>query len=473
MTAQSDRLGRGDGGRAAAPSARRAGAVGTGGQPAGAADAVRGDPGSGRGPVRVGSAAGRWAPRWRCGWPARRAVRRRGDLRRAGARAGRHGADAGSAGTTGCTGCASGSSCGCSSRVTVAELAEAVAGDLGADGRGGRARAARRAAGPAPAARPRRCSSRRPAGPGCTRWLRGDTLRLVTLAGAGDPVKLHYGQSLWEARVEANLDRVAGGYTALGWHPQRAEPIEEQATSPRSGRQVVAAPGAGRRRRGRRPGRWSTSPVAAPTSCPRRPRRRWIAAAARRGRLRGRRRTGTPGCGPAGCVDVSGLAEEVDGRYVLTEAVHTVDGAGWSTRAVHRAAGTGGRRRRRHLDHARQGDRRGRPGQLGRVRVSLPGYGDPDAGWLGVLCPGAGSGRGIVALPDVEDTVLVALPHGVPAAGVVLGSLYGTIEPPDPGVDGGVGAPVVACAPRTASRSWWTTTSTRSAWRTRPAASWS
>jgi phage baseplate assembly protein gpV len=77
------------------------------------------------------------------------------------------------------------------------------------------------------------------------------------------------------------------------------------------------------------------------------------------------------------------------------------------------------------------------PQKLGRVRVSLPGYGDPDAGWLGVLCPGAGQGRGIVALPDVDDTVLVALPHGVPAEGVVLGSLYGTVEPPDAGIDGG------------------------------------
>jgi phage baseplate assembly protein gpV len=42
-----------------------------------------------------------------------------------------------------------------------------------------------------------------------------------------------------------------------------------------------------------------------------------------------------------------------------------------------------------------------------------------------------------VALPDVDDTVLVLLPHGVAAEGIVLGSLFGTTTPPDTGVDGG------------------------------------
>jgi phage baseplate assembly protein gpV len=53
-----------------------------------------------------------------------------------------------------------------------------------------------------------------------------------------------------------------------------------------------------------------------------------------------------------------------------------------------------------------------------------------------VLCPGAGRGKGLVALPDVGDTVAIALPHADPAAGLVLGSLYGAVDPPDPGVEG-------------------------------------
>jgi phage baseplate assembly protein gpV len=77
------------------------------------------------------------------------------------------------------------------------------------------------------------------------------------------------------------------------------------------------------------------------------------------------------------------------------------------------------------------------PDGLGRVRVTLPALGDVDAGWLAVLFPGAGAGKGLVVLPDVDDTVVVALPHQSPEAGIVLGSLFGTVAPPDPGVAGG------------------------------------
>jgi uncharacterized protein involved in type VI secretion and phage assembly len=68
------------------------------------------------------------------------------------------------------------------------------------------------------------------------------------------------------------------------------------------------------------------------------------------------------------------------------------------------------------------------------VRVSFPAYGDVESDWLGVVVPGAGSDRGVVALPDVGDTVLVAFAHEDPATGVVVGGLYGAGGPPDPGV---------------------------------------
>jgi uncharacterized protein involved in type VI secretion and phage assembly len=54
-----------------------------------------------------------------------------------------------------------------------------------------------------------------------------------------------------------------------------------------------------------------------------------------------------------------------------------------------------------------------------------------------VLCVAAGAGKGLVALPDVGDKVLVAFSHEDPAQGVVLGGLYGKTAPPDPGVEGG------------------------------------
>jgi uncharacterized protein involved in type VI secretion and phage assembly len=68
------------------------------------------------------------------------------------------------------------------------------------------------------------------------------------------------------------------------------------------------------------------------------------------------------------------------------------------------------------------------------VKVSFPAYGDVESDWLGTATPGAGSDRGIVALADVGDHVLVVFPHEDPATGVVVGGLYGTGGPPDPGV---------------------------------------
>jgi len=50
---------------------------------------------------------------------------------------------------------------------------------------------------------------------------------------------------------------------------------------------------------------------------------------------------------------------------------------------------------------------------------------------VSVLVPGAGDGKGLVLLPDVGDSVLVALPHDASGDAVVLGSLFGTTKAPD------------------------------------------
>ena len=42
-----------------------------------------------------------------------------------------------------------------------------------------------------------------------------------------------------------------------------------------------------------------------------------------------------------------------------------------------------------------------------------------------VLTPGAGKGKGLIALPDVGDRVLILCSHQDPGQGIVLGGLYG------------------------------------------------
>lgn len=77
------------------------------------------------------------------------------------------------------------------------------------------------------------------------------------------------------------------------------------------------------------------------------------------------------------------------------------------------------------------------PEKLGRVRAKLPGHGDLETGWIEVVVPGAGKSKGLVALPGIDDRVLLLFPGGDPAQAVVVGGLYGADGPPDAGVEGG------------------------------------
>ncbi|MFJ6194630.1 phage baseplate assembly protein V [Micromonospora sp. NPDC092111] len=264
----------------------------------------------------------------------------------------------------------------------------------------------------------------------------GDRLRLVTLDGHGEPVPLALGRTLHSLRVAANLDRAAGGSAALGWHPQRAEPLGQRVDTARTGRRVPldpdpAAVGAdGVRTAVDQPGR-SDDELAALAQAGLDTR---VAALVTAEGVA----EGDPALRPGRRIDVSGVADDLAGVYVLTEVVHTIDGNGHLTRfsTVPPAAPTGGTTGGAVVT---LGTVTGvdDPDRLGRVRVTLPAYGDLDAGWLAVLCPGAGRDKGIVALPDPDDTVLVALPGGEPASGVVLGSLFGTVPPYDAGIADG------------------------------------
>jgi phage baseplate assembly protein gpV len=271
--------------------------------------------------------------------------------------------------------------------------------------------------------------------------LRGRRLRLVTPAGWGEPVHLRLGASLWDLRVEANLDRVARRVTAWGWHTQSAEVLRQPADTPRTRPQILLDPspeqvgGDGERHLVGRAD-CGAAPLAGLAQAA-------LDASAGRAVTLSGVADGDVRLWAGSRVVVEGVAEEVRGEYVLTSAVHTIDAAGYLTSIStapppepdHRSPDrTSGPSTSLTLAEVTAVDD---PERLGRVRVRLPAYGGLDAGWLPVLCQGAGPDRGLVVLPDVADTVLVALPHRSHLAGIVLGSLYGTTRPPDPGVAGG------------------------------------
>jgi uncharacterized protein involved in type VI secretion and phage assembly len=78
------------------------------------------------------------------------------------------------------------------------------------------------------------------------------------------------------------------------------------------------------------------------------------------------------------------------------------------------------------------------PDGLGRVKVMFPWLSDTEeSAWARVLSPMAGRGRGLYALPEIDDEVLVAFEQGDIAFPYVLGALWnGQDKPPADNADG-------------------------------------
>lgn len=70
------------------------------------------------------------------------------------------------------------------------------------------------------------------------------------------------------------------------------------------------------------------------------------------------------------------------------------------------------------------------PEKRGRVQVALPSYAGALSTWMLVMQLGAGTGKGLISLPEVGDQVMVAIPNGDPATGIILGGIYDADGPP-------------------------------------------
>jgi phage protein D/phage baseplate assembly protein gpV len=259
-----------------------------------------------------------------------------------------------------------------------------------------------------------------------------DVLHLVTLEGTGEATALVVGEELLEARVELNGDRSARSVSATGWDPLSAESHRATVASARSGRDVraeVAPTDVGGTGEVALFGEYASDVAHA----------NGLAQAELDARTAGEvtfwgiaegdplLRAGTP-------IDVAGLRGELDGRYVLTDVVHSIDAARGYVVELSTAPPDVRSRLASATAAVAEVTSVDDPDGRGRVRVRFPAYGDVESDWLGTATPGAGSDRGVVALPDVGDHVLVVFPHEDPATGIVIGGLYGTGGPPDPGV---------------------------------------
>ena len=268
---------------------------------------------------------------------------------------------------------------------------------------------------------------------------RGSSLHIFSMEGVGQPVPLTLGDSLFEARIEINGAGACRTISAKGWDPWHAEARSGQARRARSGRDVRAE--AEPNRMGGSGERTLTGATAQDDSqaeafaqakldlCAAREVTLWGVA------------EGDAGLRPGAQVNIQGVAASLSGQYVLTTVNHTID----SRRGFISEISTAPPAPRRQAEAAFAGalsafgivTKIDDPEKLGRVKVSLPAFGDVETDWMEVLSAGGGEGKGLLMIPDVGDRVLALCADGDPAQGVVLGGLFGPKGLPEDALDGG------------------------------------
>jgi phage baseplate assembly protein gpV len=78
------------------------------------------------------------------------------------------------------------------------------------------------------------------------------------------------------------------------------------------------------------------------------------------------------------------------------------------------------------------------PDELGRIKVKFPTLNDePESWWLRQVSPNGGIERGLYALPEIDDEVLVLFLQGSQDVGVIIGQFWnGVDKPPTEAKDG-------------------------------------
>jgi phage protein D/phage baseplate assembly protein gpV len=252
--------------------------------------------------------------------------------------------------------------------------------------------------------------------------LRQDTLQLFGPEGVGETLALRWGHNLREARVDVNASAAGRAVRVDAWDLVAVTTVsgDEPGTDGEGAGPVrIAGAAAGTDEEARAMARSEAVRRAAAA------RALWAVA------------DGDPRLRPGAVVDLSEADASLAGRYTLGAVVHRVDDrASYSSEMSstppwappRRADGTGLAVQLGTI--ARVDD----PEGLGRVVVALDALDGAETEWLHVVTAGAGPDKGIVALPDVDDRVVVLATARDPGRGVVLGALYGATGAPDAGV---------------------------------------
>jgi uncharacterized protein involved in type VI secretion and phage assembly len=153
--------------------------------------------------------------------------------------------------------------------------------------------------------------------------------------------------------------------------------------------------------------------------------------------------TGNPKLLAGEYVKISGVGKRFGGVHRIVSAVHTYGSRGYQVRLTLGAGGrplaqafagvNGGGAPARFADHlvvAIVTDNKD-PDKLGRVKVRYPTLAENvESGWARIVRGASGKERGAVALPEVNDEVIVAFENGDVRRPFVLGALFNGKDTP-------------------------------------------
>ncbi len=135
---------------------------------------------------------------------------------------------------------------------------------------------------------------------------------------------------------------------------------------------------------------------------------------------------------PGTDIELQGLLADDNGQqYRLTRVTHTFNPFSGYVSKFKTCPPVLGRRSRSTLVTYGIVSQIADPENLGRIKVTLPTYNNIETNWLEVVMPGAGTDKGIIALPAIDDKVLLVMLHERIEQAVVLGGLYGEAGLPE------------------------------------------
>ena len=140
-------------------------------------------------------------------------------------------------------------------------------------------------------------------------------------------------------------------------------------------------------------------------------------------------------------VKITGVGKRFGGVHRIVSAVHVYGTRGYQTRLT---LGAGGRPLAQAFNGAKPAAApfadhvvigvvtdNTDPDKLGRVKVKYPTLGDNiESGWARIVRGASGKERGAVALPEVNDEVVIAFEHGDARRPFVLGALFNGKDTP-------------------------------------------